>query len=146
MDLGTGAMLAFVANSALPTLPQFSVGVGASGTLKADGAGTVIDARVAPTSFGTQGNSSASVTLTNGAALLLGQNTNIGDAGRATLTAGSGSHVDANGTTVAFKLDIGNQATRQRTTERRWSRFEHRCALGHSVGRGRPPGLKASCR
>ena len=85
---------------ALLTFPEdedsvFGLGfdANAAGTITADGAGTVIDARNALFSVGHAPGSSGNLTLTGGAELLLTRHTYIGDFGTGNVTLRSGSQL-----------------------------------------------------
>ena len=107
LDMSTGARLVFASSAA------FGIGVesGGRGTLAADGAGTMIDARQAFLTVGRAVGAQGILRLNDGASLLLGQDTFVGDAGGGSLTV-SGAGQASIGTdtgTRTIKFGVGNQ-------------------------------------
>ena len=89
LKMDTGAQLQLGAGSTLVV----GAGAGSNGKLQADGTGTIIDARQASVGLGNETGSQGSVTLTDGASLLLGQDTFVGVFGGGGLFVESGSQV-----------------------------------------------------
>ena len=108
LTLGTGAQMLISGSSSGLGL-GVGIDAGSRGDVALDGTGTLIDSRQGQVSVGATAGGNGHVGLADGASLLVGQNTSVGDAGNGSVYLQSGSQLTVTATKAPAAFNVGNQ-------------------------------------